>query len=211
MACAACQGGVPISWSSYASSCQPVYVADFNETIPAGTAVEHWAYLNVTQFGFNATAAQLDGDSPESMGGPQATLSSTPSSTSSASTASSSSTASSNSTASSKPNKGAIAGGVVGGVVFLVLIAAAAFWFLRKRRSHVSDAHNELLSPDVTGTAQTITTYPSVQQRIYDPSDPSTYPTMISPASTHAPYSVNEFGSNASFGPPRTYPGYAEV
>ncbi|KAF9075119.1 hypothetical protein BDP27DRAFT_1443570 [Rhodocollybia butyracea] len=157
MACAACQGGAPITWSSYAMSCHTVYVADFNETIPPGTAVQHWAYLNVTLNGFNATTAQLDGDSPESVGVPQATLSSTPSSTSAASTAS------------SKSNTGAIAGGVVGGIVFVVLIVAAAFWFLRRRRSQPPVSHRELLSPDMTGTAQTITSYPSTQQRIYDP------------------------------------------
>ncbi|KAJ3934838.1 MAG: hypothetical protein NXY57DRAFT_610676 [Lentinula lateritia] len=202
--------------------------SSFPDNIPSGTAVPHWATLSSAEF--DATTAEAAGDSPELTGATQVTSSSAPtSSTSSVSSPSSSSTASS----SSKSNTGAIAGGVVGGVVGLALVAAALFWYLRKRsqtRSTVqplaSDNEKDFrLSPDMTGTthAPTVISHPPLQQKLYDPSDPSTFPTNImSPTPTHGPNYLqgsSDFGGSAYHHSPNSslnvthqnYPGFAEV
>ncbi|KAJ3906827.1 hypothetical protein F5879DRAFT_987004 [Lentinula edodes] len=228
MACAQCQEASITTWTSYAQNCSTIYVGIFPDDIPSGTAVPHWATLSSAEF--DATTAEAAGDSPELTGATQVTSSSTPtSSTSSVSSPSSSSTASS----SSKSNTGAIAGGVVGGVVGLALVAAALFWYLRKRSQTGSTVQplgsdNERdfrLSPDMTGTthAPTVVSHPPLQQKLYDPSDPSTFPTNImSPTPTHGPnypQGSSDFGGSAYHHSPNSslnvthqnYPGFAEV
>ncbi|KIK57656.1 hypothetical protein GYMLUDRAFT_75271 [Collybiopsis luxurians FD-317 M1] len=240
MACAECQGATTINWSSYSQSCSTVYTGIFLDTIPSGTKVPNWAYQNVTSGGFNATLAQLTGDSPESTGAATATSSSVSSSPAlaSGSSATNSPSTQTGASKSSKSNAGVIAGSVVGGVIGLALIIAALFWFLRRRsrstrsrnieaaRPPVLGHGNDRLSPDMTGTthAQTIIPFPPVQQKLYSPDDPSTFPPNVaSPTTTHAPYSsvqdvgsVYNHSSNPSYGgthtgPQQTYSGYAEI
>ncbi|KAE9410440.1 hypothetical protein BT96DRAFT_376180 [Gymnopus androsaceus JB14] len=222
MACGECQEASTTTWTGYSADCPTVYNKVFPESIPAGTVVPHWAYLDVvTPNQFNATAAQLAGDSPESSAAATATSSSTPSSP-----VSSSSSTPTSAGRSSKKDTGAIAGGVVGGVVGIALISAALFWFLRKRGQNKSSASvsapfdNDLrMSPEMTGTTNAPSmAYPPLQQKLYDPSDPSTYPpNMVSPTTTHYPQgSINDHSvynhSNPSTGPPQQmYSGYAEV
>lgn len=69
-------------------------------------------------------------DAPESSGAPQITGSATSTSTPSTSSNSPSS-------GSSSSKAGPIAGGVVGGAVFIALIAAAAFWWTRRRKARI--------------------------------------------------------------------------
>ncbi|KAJ6525643.1 hypothetical protein B0H19DRAFT_585609 [Mycena capillaripes] len=74
-ACAICQSGKYLryfgshssldcdyhltSWSTYHRNCSTVYSGIFNGDIPAATAVEPWAYQNVTEFdGFNVSTAE---------------------------------------------------------------------------------------------------------------------------------------------------------
>ncbi|KAJ3725784.1 hypothetical protein C8R42DRAFT_417553 [Lentinula raphanica] len=228
MACAQCQDASIISWSSYAQNCSTVYVGVFPDTIPSGTAVPHWATLTSAEF--NATAAEEAGDSPELTGATQTTSSSTPSSAATSTSSSSTSSAAAGSS-SSKSNAGAIAGGVVGGVVGLALIAAILFWYLRKRSRARSTAvpptsgnvgRDFSLSPDMTGTTRAPTIIP-FQQKLYDPSDPSTFPTNITsptpPNGQHYTHGSSDVGSsifhhspNNSLNPTRqTYPGFAEI
>jgi len=77
---------------------------------------------------------------------------------------------------------GAIVGGVVGGVVGLATIAAIVF-FLRKRRRRMQQAHVIDLGPEIdTGTQWDTMGMQNAHktQRLYDPSDPSTFPAPIS-------------------------------
>ncbi|KAF5389914.1 hypothetical protein D9757_003683 [Collybiopsis confluens] len=214
----------------------------FLDSIPSGTKVPHWAYQDVvTSDHFNATLAQLTGDSPETISGAQSTSASTPSSpvTASSPSSTSSSAAQGDTSKSSKSHTGAIVGGVVGGVVGLALIIAAIYRVLRKHshdrntraRPQPISGHDHELSPEMTGTtnAPSMSAYPPVQQKLYSPDDPSTFPpNVISPSTptmTHAPYSSvidvgsvynqpSTFGHNINIspaGPRKTYPGYAEV
>ncbi|KAJ7905709.1 hypothetical protein B0H14DRAFT_22147 [Mycena olivaceomarginata] len=121
-ACADCQSGIVLRWSSFKANCNTVYVPIFPDNIPSGTAVPHWAYQNVTvEDGFNSTLAQMQLNAPESTANAQPTTTALPSGSSSTSSP-------------KKSHAGAIAGGVVGGVILLCLVCIAAFWFIRRRR-----------------------------------------------------------------------------
>ncbi|KAN0134212.1 hypothetical protein V8E53_007984 [Lactarius tabidus] len=183
-ACGACQGAT--SWIQYSqwhlncsTSSSP---GTYPNSIPAGTRVPHWAYLDVSVADtFNATAAQSAGDTPE--GTP-----STGSSTSTSSTAAPSSSTSSSSNKSSS-NSGAIAGGVVGAILGLALLVGLAFWYTRRRqwRSVARPSPFMTDGPHVAeafGLPDTETSTP--MPKFYDPSDPSTFPTtsLVSPSAT---------------------------
>jgi len=185
-ACGACQGATSwIQWSEWHVNCSTSSAAGtYPNSIPAGTRVPHWAYLDVSVADtWNATAAQSAGDSPED-------APSTTSSTSSTSRSSSSAGSGSGSNKSSS-NTGAIAGGVVGGVLGATLLVGLIIWYTRRRRwrsvarpspfmtdePHVAEAFG-IPDPGVS------TSMP----KFYDPSDPSTYPTagtsLVSPSAT---------------------------
>ncbi|OJA18120.1 hypothetical protein AZE42_10803 [Rhizopogon vesiculosus] len=67
-ACHACQNATVESWSVWSFNCftSLTHHSVYPLNIPNGTAIPHCAYLDVTDDMFNTTAAQLDGDSPES-------------------------------------------------------------------------------------------------------------------------------------------------
>lgn len=168
-ACGVCQGLIPVTWSSWKTYCSTAYTQLYPTTIPTGTAVPNWAYLDVvTGDIFNATAARLDGDLPES----NATAPLTTTSTASLSTSvpvSTTSTGSSTPTSKSS-DVGAIAGGVVGGIVGVGAITGLAAWFfIRRRRSRSA--------PPVAFGDQPQMAQPT---RFYDPADPSTFPPPLS-------------------------------
>ncbi|KAI9462907.1 hypothetical protein BJY52DRAFT_1255950 [Lactarius psammicola] len=181
-ACGACQGSSQwIQWSQWILNCTTVSTAGtYPNSIPAGTRVPRWAYLDVsTADSWDATAAQSAGDSPE---GTQ-TVSST-----SSTSAPSSSTSPSSSSNKNSSSTGAIAGGVVGGVVAATLLVGLIVWYTRRRRwravarpspfmtdaPHMAEAFG---LPD-PGTSAAIPKY-------YDPSDPSTFPpSLMSPSAT---------------------------
>jgi len=165
--------------------------------------VPAWAYLDVIGNDvFNPVAAQADTGAPESSAGgsqPTGTMTSSTAAASPAYTStafdSSSTTpspASGNTAPAKKSNVGAIAGGAVGGVVVLGLIAGlVAFLAVRKRRaskSVSSPADGYMNSPPPT-SQQSMYSSPTYKSnidnpaygehaalRVYDPSDPSTYP-----------------------------------
>jgi len=134
---------------------------------------------------FNVTAA-------ESAGGPESTPGSQPtgSSTTAAAIATSPSTAKAKAK-SSKSNAGAIAGGIVGGVIFLGIVAGLAFFIMRRRTSRPSQpmpstyssvAYNSVGSPGTMmgygeGKDNLAMPTPMVSGRVYDPNDPTTFPT----------------------------------
>ena len=48
MACTGCQNVTTQSWLFWSQFCDQVYVTQYPQVIPLGTAVPHWAYLNYT-------------------------------------------------------------------------------------------------------------------------------------------------------------------
>lgn len=178
-ACAYCQNQSFLSWTSYDSNCTAVYNQIFVDPIPTSTKIPHYAYLDVvTNDTFSPAAAEIAGG-PESSAVPQATGSST--------TIVSSTSAAGNNK--SKSNAGAIAGGVIGGVVFLGTVAGLVTFIIMRRGKRSSSSgetpstyYSSVASPEtVVGYAdgKGDTTLPSSMGsgRVYDPNDPSTFPT----------------------------------
>ncbi|KZP19549.1 hypothetical protein FIBSPDRAFT_932842 [Athelia psychrophila] len=197
-ACGMCQNGSYDGWSDYKSNCIAAGVTisflTFPEPIPAGTAFPAWAYLNVTN-DFNIAAAQAAIAGPESMA-PIPTSTSTvfvsastststlfiPSSTNSTPTNSPSTTSNPSSVTRKSSNTGAIAGGVIGGVVFVTALAGLTVYLLRRRkRSHAapSDVYyggESQMSPPPMSDRTSFAQQQQPLYRPYDPSDPGTFP-----------------------------------
>ncbi|KAF8163453.1 hypothetical protein B0H34DRAFT_795165 [Crassisporium funariophilum] len=179
-ACGACQNRNFIRWSTYKTNCTTVYAQIFPQPIPTGVRVPHYAYLDVeTADTFNLTVAQ-------NAGGTDSTAIPSPTGTSGGSTPGATK-------GGSKVNAGAIAGGVVGGIVGLAVIAGLVFWLLRRRRqtSSPSSAQDHVLpSQTPMSYAGTGGTYAptSMTPKIYDPNDPTTYP-----SNDHSPAGYNPY------------------
>jgi len=209
-ACDACQGDPWISYANWSANCTVNATAGtFPEPIPLGTRVPHWAYIDSSTSGsWNATTAQLAGDSPEVTG----SASVVPSSTSSSQSIITSNTSSPSSSKSSS-NTGAIAGGVVGGIIGVALIAGFVTWFTI-RRSRARSVHPAELSGD-QGSDMAVVPYPSDigRLKLYDPSDPSTFPTNApSPTILASDSSRRRFGSSPDLQPNQiAYSGLPEV
>ncbi|PIL36824.1 hypothetical protein GSI_00514 [Ganoderma sinense ZZ0214-1] len=214
-ACATCQGQEEyiVPWSTYSQNCSTVYVQKYPATIPSGTSIPAWAYLDITTNNtFNPAAAQA----VASQNAPDSTAPSTASQTAGATslTAAPSATSGSNgapstgqnsgSTSKKSSNVGPIVGGVVGGIAAIVLIGVVVFFVLRSRRNA---ARNQPTGPvDLTANGnygqypqQQYANYPAdmqygekspvgaqsdpsqplmVNQRLYDPNDPTTFPSQ---------------------------------
>ncbi|KAG2041610.1 hypothetical protein BDR03DRAFT_945232 [Suillus americanus] len=189
-ACGACQNATYLNWSQWNYNCSQVFSQVYPSNIPSGTKVPNWAYfLKVTASGFDPVAAQNTGDLPESTAtSVQSTGSVTSASSVSASLTSSSGTATGSSTSNSKSsNAGAIAGGVVGGIVGAAVIIGLATWFCFKRRRSAtapSAAFSDIGGgPGYTQSVYSANPHPfpmqpqmTQQPRLYDPSDPTTFP-----------------------------------
>ncbi|KAH9029414.1 hypothetical protein EDB85DRAFT_2251750 [Lactarius pseudohatsudake] len=151
----------------------------YPNSIPAGTRIPHWAYLEVSAADtWDATAAQSAGDTPE---GTATTVPSTPSTS-----VPSSSTSPSSSSNKSSSSTGAIAGGVVGGVVGATVLVGLIIWYTRRRRWRAVARPSPFMTdaPHVAaafGIPDPGTSMP----KYYDPSDPSTFPpSLMSPSVT---------------------------
>ncbi|OAX38931.1 hypothetical protein K503DRAFT_865799 [Rhizopogon vinicolor AM-OR11-026] len=193
-ACGDCQNRTYEAWSSWSFNCSTIYNSTYPMDIPTGTTVPHWAYLDVvTNDTFNPSLALQAGDSPESTATKvQSTGSTIPSTTSLFSLTPSpniatSSAAQSTTSTSKSSNVGAIAGGVVGGVVGIAAIVGLAAWFCVKRRRSTtapSAAFRDIDGgPGYTQSVYSANPHPfpmqpemAQQPRLYDPSDPSTFP-----------------------------------
>ena len=111
----------------------------FPETIPVGTAVPAWAYLDVTTSNdWNLTTAKnYAAQNKTEITNPSSTSSTSSTSMSSTSSGSASPTATTAPTThtSKKTNVGAIVGGVVGGVCGAVLLLLALLFWYRRRKA----------------------------------------------------------------------------
>lgn len=119
-ACSVCQNSSYLTWSSWSSSCTQISIGEYPMDIPAGTKIPNWAYLNVSGGQFDATAAQSNGDLPESTATsvPSTTTvihsTTLPASLTTLYTSSTTTTGPSTTSSSLSSNVGAIAGGVIG-------------------------------------------------------------------------------------------------
>lgn len=185
-ACDMCQGEPWISYSEWIFNCTSVSPpGTVSEPIPAGTRIPRWAYLDPTANNtWSVGAAQLAGDSPEVTGSASNIV---PTSTKGQTTHTPQKTSSPSTSSSFKgsTNTGAIAGGVVGAILGAALIAGIVLWFTIRRRRARSAA------PNGGNMGQVIVPYPL---RIYNPADPSTYPTQGSPPLMMPPVNLNHGG-----------------
>jgi len=211
-ACDACQAEQWISYVLWSYNCSSVAPpGTFPEPIPSAIRVPYWAYLDPTVNAsnyWNASLAQIVGDSPEVTGSVPI-----PSPTSTGNqhtiTPGASSPASSSTTTKSGSNAGAIAGGVVGGVIGVALIAGLIAWFTihRRRRQAPSAGYVNRQESDMSVVPFTMGTE---RPKLYNPSDPSTFPT----ASTIPPSdeSRQHLSSSSDLQPNRNeYHGLPEI
>jgi len=216
-------------WKTWIFNCSQsdISLGDYPLTIPANIGVPAYAYLNVTNIdNFDVQQAMALAISPTDP----------PDSTAVAPTGTSTSHSNGHAT-----NTGAIAGGVVGGVVGLALIIFGALYFIRRKRyqpvgtdaekakdspkqlevkysSHRPGHHHKMstLSSDPSEVFSTS----SVPLRLYDPSDPSTFPrtpvSNISGARSTSAMEVHSPDASSQFSHSRgpsdgTYRGVPEI
>jgi len=167
-ACAGCQKGTWLPYDQWYANCTSVEpMSTFPQSISNDTRVPAWAFVNVTvtQKWDNVTACAA-GDNPESTGAvrpPFAPKFST----------------------GSAVRVGVIVGAVSASTVLVfVLIAGGIWYFIRRRRQRRqlsgSERHRRPsalhLTKEENGGYSTTPWTPDADQRLYDPSDPSTYP-----------------------------------
>ncbi|KAJ7724450.1 hypothetical protein DFH07DRAFT_263738 [Mycena maculata] len=200
-ACSSCQSGQVLTWTAFNGNCTTVYPQLFVGNIPSGTAVPHWAYQNVTDGGFNLTLAQMQLNAPESTANSQPTATTTPQTSGSPGTASP-----------KKSHAGAIAGGVVGGVVGLALVCIGAFSFIRHRRKGIAPSHIVQTPMGYHPTTPFSSAIQTPPPKLYDPADPSTFPSSISSSMYHSGRVQNpSSGHTATEQPSVQYSGAPEV
>jgi len=141
-ACSACQGRIFIKFSAWTPNCTAIYSQQYPDHIPDGTAVPHYAYLDVV------TSDTFDLGRARAAGGPESTRPARPIysptlTTSSINTTTIPTTTSnpyptSSPSIAKKTDVGAIAGAVSGGIVGLAALGVLVFFLLRRRPSSES-------------------------------------------------------------------------
>ncbi|KAF7965791.1 hypothetical protein HWV62_27791 [Athelia sp. TMB] len=200
-ACGICQNGTTATWGEWTSNCSTVPLSyTYPETIPQNTSIPAWAYLSVNITGsFNVTAALADVSAPESSPPVQSTFSTSTTASAAAPTVTSQSAPISTSivtvgpgptqtppagAVSHKSNAGPIAGGVVGGLAGLAIVAGLIAYFMRRgHRDAASSVEPYGAKSQMTHTTNSPPPLSFQQQpyspqpyKPYDPTDPSTYP-----------------------------------
>ncbi|KAF8514459.1 hypothetical protein BU17DRAFT_68391 [Hysterangium stoloniferum] len=215
-ACALCQEKGFIKWSQWRLDCaaSDITIGQIPITIPQPISVPSWAYLNVTitdDWDSSAALAVHNSSAPDTTSLPPATGTTSPpaNGTTSADLATGITTSPSateaplapgSTTSTSTPGKksnhaGPIAGGVIGGVIGFVLIGVGAFVLVRRRNTAASASSSDTEKFDLAASPPPFMEYAwlpfpmqtdSQPQKLYDPSDPSTFPrTPVFP--THVP------------------------
>ncbi|KAN0140979.1 hypothetical protein V8E53_001423 [Lactarius tabidus] len=170
-ACAACQKGSWINYSTWLSNCTSKATPGvFPMPIPVETRVPKWAYLDsfMDSNSWNLTTAEAVGDYPEVTG----SFTSSPLASPLASPTTSGSGSSPTSTSHSSSNRGRIS--VTSGIIGAILISGVVAWFVvRRQRARCAPPKT-----DTRGKIEQPVPNPLTVEtpRIYDPSDPTTYP-----------------------------------
>jgi len=207
-ACAACQDHVTIAWSNWAYNCTEsiTTVGQWPLDVPSGTAIPAWAYQNVSVHDTFELSIAQNNTAPQStyFGRPTASINYHLSASVAASTTAVIGTTTPTAAASqSKSNVGPIVGGVVGGLAVLALLGVLIFLCVRQQRSK-KHLRSPKLAPEVYymedqskmaqapysgtpdygvgyATSPTIVSSDVPSHKLYDPSDPTTFP--MTPAS----------------------------
>ncbi|KIO32741.1 hypothetical protein M407DRAFT_18208 [Tulasnella calospora MUT 4182] len=200
-ACAACQGELWPAWTAWRRYCTQnlVTVGQYPLDIPEGTAVPAWAYQNVAltdtwNISLTSTSATL---------GPESTYYGTPTASinyqlnmtgeAASQTAVAGTQTGSSSTGTGSATAGAVTGGVIGGIGLLALIGALAWLLIRQRRRKrggldspigtygsaglpMGETDRHTIPPAYPQTPSPFTGSTSTMPKLYDPSDPSTFP-----------------------------------
>lgn len=200
-ACAFCQpaGGQTsiIAWPQYKTNCTNLLSNEYyptNFSIPDQTAIPFWATEDPTQWNnqiFNASVAQAlanegHGDITQESRDGNGTSDSTSNS------------------GGKKTNSGAIAGGVVGGVVFITILGLVAF-LLRKRRKRKSHLRSmpSINSHGRSTSEGTVHGYyqPTYKYQNFTPSPGPTLPVSYDPTG-YGPYPYDASLLSGSISPP---------
>lgn len=174
-ACGMCQGRTIVNWTAWTDNCPETFqlMGNFPRQPPDTTEIPAWAYLNITNAAnggswdqFAAKKAFDDGlvpptssALPEPSQVTRGPSSDTPLSSASSETASTRgqapSAGASNETAGGSSNAGAIAGGVVGGLVGLVGIGLLVLWLLlrKKRKANAAPPKDFVIDEPTSTTA----------------------------------------------------------
>ncbi|KAF8262512.1 hypothetical protein EI94DRAFT_1743490 [Lactarius quietus] len=165
-ACGACQGEPWLSYSDWSYNCTINATAGtFPEPVPAGLRVPKWAYFPyfVGAFPFFFDSPEVTGTSSISIPSITPTPLPTPIPTPIPTPPHPPHTS----------NTGAaIAGGVVGGIVGTALIAGVVFWFVLRRLRARSVPSLDMGEREQKPPRP----FAGAAPRLYDPSDPTTYP-----------------------------------
>jgi len=189
-ACGACQQRQWSNWTTWTLDCPSITIG-FPKAIPTAVTVPSWAYIDVTQ----TTEETFDPVQAENNLTASLSASAAPSSSSTSMTLAGISTPSApiegpapvvTGNSSSSANAGAIAGGVVGGLAFIVIAALAFFAYSRRHRSHELDNASTVYDQDGK-SAFSHPGSPSTQPtpfNIYGTSERSISPQPLSPATS---------------------------
>ncbi|KAI0273301.1 hypothetical protein BC834DRAFT_202391 [Gloeopeniophorella convolvens] len=163
-ACVGCQKGVWIPYDQWTANCTSVSpLGTFPQSITNNTRVPAWAFLNVSDSTpWNNVSACDFGGNPESVG-------------------------------TSRPSfapqldtghalaAGAIAGAAAGGAVIALALVALGVWYLwRRHRGGVpvlpTSGRSSPVTRDDKGGYESVPFTPEPERKLYNPSDPSTFP-----------------------------------
>ncbi|KAJ6623491.1 hypothetical protein B0H10DRAFT_796535 [Mycena sp. CBHHK59/15] len=202
-ACGACQDRTFEPWTNWSTNCPQVEVGQYLQAIPTEVVVPAWAYLDVTMTNnsFNPILAEAN-QSSSSGTHPLAAPSSISTS------------------GSHKSDAGAIAGGVVGGLVVSVALGLGILFWLR-RRPHGADGsdgadHSAYIASMQDHPAQrsvaspmSISPFPYKEPFSKDPSETNPFPGSPVTSAIHTTFDAPSVTSGAQV--LHRYTGSAEI
>ncbi|KAM5537640.1 hypothetical protein V8D89_008718 [Ganoderma adspersum] len=217
-ACGICQGAGIEPWPTYKVNCTKLFNGTYPESVPGGTAIPAWAFLDVTMnstFNVDAAKALAEQDPPDvtdvtssSAFASQSSSGSAPPSPSTASSPASSTTTPPTSTTSgtSTTNSSAhgnnpvpLVGGIVGGILGLLLIGTLALFIVLRHRRRTRKARPNAHEPRAPAMSE-FWDGPGLTMKgpngglLYDITDPRTYPARMDVQGTSSVSSTSSSG-----------------
>ncbi|PIL23319.1 hypothetical protein GSI_14630 [Ganoderma sinense ZZ0214-1] len=203
-ACGICQGAGIEPWPTYKVNCTKIYNGTYPESVPGGTAIPAWAFLDVTRNStFNVDAAKVLAEQgvPDVTDVSSSSSSASPSSPSSMPSTSSLSTTSlitstatplegttsgTSTTGSSAhgSNAAPLVGGIVGGILGLLLIGTLVLFIVLRHRRRTRKLRPNAHEPRAAAMSEFwdgpgLTMKGSNGTLLYDITDPRTYPARM--------------------------------